>query len=97
MDVYVLPIGVVQYGAELEPNQIRNVIEGLMFRTPTSPARGDLEPGYVYAVWVGSRNAVDAMAALVKQGKVTYRTINTSDRRGPFIITFDASEQVVAR
>jgi hypothetical protein len=96
MDVYVLPIGVIEYPVDLEVTQIRNVIDGLMFRNPTSPAHGDLEPGYVYAVWVGSRNAANAMAQLVRDRKVSYHTIDTNDWNGPFTITFDASEQVVA-
>lgn len=95
MDVYVLPIGVAEYGAATEQSKIRNLIEVLKFSTPTSPAEGELEPGFTYAVWIGQRNAADKMAELVHKAAVHYRPVDAS-RELLGDLTFDESEQVHA-
>lgn len=96
MDVYVLPIGVVEYPDSLRSGQIASALNELKFNNPTSPSRGDLEPGYIYAVWVGTRHATAGMAKLVLERKVKYHTIDTADMTGSFTITFEAGERVVA-
>jgi hypothetical protein len=96
MDVYVLPIGVVEYPEFIKSGQITSALDELKFNNPTSPARGDMEPGYIYAVWVGTRHASAAMAKLVLERKVKYHTIDSSDMKGGFTITFEATERVVA-
>lgn len=96
MDVYVLPIGLVEYPELLSTGQIVGTLDELKFNNPTSPARGEMVPGYIYAVWVGTRNAAAAMAQLVAQKKVKYHTIDTNDIQGAFTITFEAKERVVA-
>ena len=93
MDVYVLPIGLVEYGELTDVTKIRNVLQTLKFVNPTSPSTGDLEAGIPYAVWIGPRNATETMAQLVSNhGVLRYRSVDASRPRLDDLV-FEESEK----
>lgn len=95
--VYVLPLGLMEYGPYADEAQLRNLLNHLRFTEPTSPSHGDVEPGFRYAVWVGPEHEMPSMATLVKTGSPIRFKIVDATAETAAIVTFDESDQIRAR
>jgi len=96
MDVYVIPRGFIVAGDQLDVSKIQRVLEIASFTKPTSPSSGELVAGIPYAVWIGPRNAFDAMARLIKaQGVKNSRSVDASRAQLDDLV-FEASDKIVA-
>lgn len=95
--VYVLPLGLMEYGPYADEAQLRNLLNHLRFAEPTSPSHGDVEPGFRYAVWVGPEHEMQSMATLVKTGSPIRFKIVDATAGTAAIVTFDESDQIRSR
>lgn len=95
LEVYALPLALLNLAPVVPENKLRNVLDLLRFSQHTSPAVDQLETDGDYAVWVAPPNRLDAVLQLVRQRGVTmYRKVR-SKAPGAVTLVFSATEQVV--
>lgn len=94
LDVYALPLGVLLHAHLLSEAHVRQLLETLRFKRPTSPSVDQLESGGNYALWVATPDQTAAMTTLVhSRSPFAYRTIKASDTE-PGTIEFSEASQV---
>lgn len=76
LEVYAVPLGVLQYVGTLSDPKLRTLLDLGRFRNPTTPSADTLETGGDYAVWVAPPDRIDAVMQLLRQrGLRPYRTV----------------------
>lgn len=77
LEVYAVPLGVIQYVGTLSDSKLRNLLDLGRFSNRTTPASGLLETGGTYAVWVAPPDRLDAVIQLLRQRMLTtYRKVD---------------------
>lgn len=76
LEVYAVPLGVLQYVGTLSDAKLRTLLDLGRFPNPTTPSADTLETGGDYAVWVAPPGRLDAVMQLLRQhGLQPYRTV----------------------
>lgn len=76
LEVYAVPLGVLQYVGTLSDPKLRTLLDLGRFRNPTTPSADTLETGGDYAVWVTPPDRLDAVMQLLRQRSLRpYRTV----------------------
>lgn len=94
LEVYAVPLGVVNYVGTLSDAKLHNVLDLGRFAQRTSPAVDQLETGGDYAVWIALPDRLAAVMQLLRQrGLTAYRKVAAHDST-PITLDFTESDQL---